>query len=106
MTRLKDIMVQWQTVSGDPVTVGDVTVTPQSKALIVRWPFGGFVWNRPVAVLVERDGSRIVERMRVIDVTRMVQLGLLGFGLILSIAVFGRSVRRKEQRSWVALSTK
>jgi len=36
-----------------------------------------------------------VERMRVVDVTRMVQLGLLGLGLILSIAVFGKSVRRK-----------
>ena len=105
MARLKDT-VQWQTISGSPVTAGDVTVTPQSQALIVRWPFGGFVWNRPVAILVERDGSRIVERMRVIDVTRLVQLGLLGFSLILSIAVFGRSVRRKEQRSWVALSTK
>ena len=93
MARLKDFTIQWQTVSGDSMTVGDVTVTPQSQALIVRWPFGGFVWNRPVAILVERDGSRIVERMRVIDVTRLVQLGLLGFSLILSIAVFGRSVR-------------
>jgi hypothetical protein len=98
MAQLKDFGVQWQTVSGDPTTVGDVTVTPQSKALIVRWPFGGFVWNRPVAILVERDGSRIVERMRVVDVTRFIQLGLLGFSLVLSIAVFGRSVRRKEER--------
>ena len=95
MARLKDIMVQRQTISGSSVTVGDVTVTPQSQALIVRWPFGGFVWNRPVAILVERGGPRSVERMRVVDVTRMVQLGLLGLGLILSIAVLGKSVRRK-----------
>ena len=95
MARLKDITVQWQTISGSPVTVGDVTVTPQSQALIVRWPFGGFVWNRPVAILVERDGPHFVERMRVVDVTRMVQLGLLGFGLIFSIVILGKSVRRK-----------
>jgi hypothetical protein len=93
MVRLKDIMVQWQTISGSSVTVGEVTVTPQSQALIVRWPFGGFVWNRPVAILVGREGPRFVERVRVVDVTRIVQLGLLGFGLVLSIAVFGRSVR-------------
>jgi len=99
MARLKDITVQWQTISGSPVMVGDVTVTPQSKALIVRWPFGGFVWNRPVAILVKRDGSHFVERMRVVDVTRIVQLGLLSFSLILSIAVFGKSVRRKEYKS-------
>jgi hypothetical protein len=98
MAQLKDLKVQWQTVSGDPVTVGDVTVTPQSQALIVRWPFGGFVWNRPVAILVEREGARIVERMRVVDVTRIVQLGLLGFSLVFSIAVLSRSVRRKEER--------
>jgi hypothetical protein len=98
MAQLKDI-IQWQTVSGNPVTVGDVTVTPQSQALTVRWPFGGFVWNRPVAILVERDGSRFVERMRVVDVTRIIQLGLLGFGLVLSIAVFDKSVRRKERKS-------
>jgi hypothetical protein len=98
MAQLKDLKVQWQTVSGDPVTVGDVTVTPQSQALIVRWPFGGFVWNRPVAILVEREGARIVERMRVVDVTRLVQLGLLGFSLVFSIAVLSRSVRRKEER--------
>jgi len=99
MARLKDFTIQWQTVSGDSMTVGDVTVTPQSQALIVRWPFGGFVWNRPVAILVERDGSRFVECRRVIDVTRIIQLGLLGFSLVLSIAVFGMSVRRKEHRS-------
>jgi len=99
MARLKDIMIQWQTISGSSVTVGDVTVTPQSRALTVRWPFGGFVWNRPVAILVERDGPHFVECMRVVDVTRIIQLGLLGFSLVLSIAVFGMSVRRKEHRS-------
>ena len=39
-------VVQLRKSSGDPVKVGDVTVTPQSQALIVRWPLGGFVWNR------------------------------------------------------------
>jgi len=99
MAQLKDFGVQWQTVSGDPMTVGDVTVTPQSQALIVRWPFGGFVWNRPVAILVERNGSRTVERMRVVDVTRIIQLGLLSFSLVISIVVLSKSVRRKEHRS-------
>jgi hypothetical protein len=98
MARLKDV-IQRQTTSGRPVTVGDVTVTPQSQALAVRWPFGGFVWNRPVAILVERGGPHSVERIRVVDVTRMVQLGLLGFSLVFSIAILAKSVRRKEQRA-------
>ena len=98
MTRLKDVF-QWQTISGSPVTVGDVTVTPQAQALTVHWPFGGFVWNRPVAIFVERGEPRSVERMRVVDVTRIVQLGLLGFSLVFSIAILAQSVRRKEQRA-------
>ena len=56
MSKLKD-RIQWQAVSGEEVTVGDVTLTPQSQALTIRWPNGGFVWNRPVSVLVERGGQ-------------------------------------------------
>ncbi|MCC7354888.1 MAG: hypothetical protein IT330_14180 [Anaerolineae bacterium] len=78
--------IQWQTINGDPITVGDVTVTPQSQSLTVRWPFGGFVWNRPVAVLVERGGQ--TERIPIVDTTRMVQLGVLGFGLACAAMAF------------------
>jgi hypothetical protein len=95
MAQLKDI-IQWRTVSGSPVTVGGVTVIPQSQALTLRWPFGGFVWNRPVAILVERGGLRSVERVPVVDVTRIAQLGLLSFSLVFSIAVLTRAARRKE----------
>ena len=94
MARLKDI-IQWQTVSGDPVTVGGVSVTLQSQALVLRWPFG-FVWNRPVAVLVEQNEPRRVERVPVVDVTRIVQLGLLGFSLVFSMAMMAKFSQRKE----------
>ena len=56
MPRLRDLF-QWQTLSGAAVAVGDVTVTPQSQALIVRFPQGGLVWNRPVAVLIRQHGE-------------------------------------------------
>jgi len=95
MTRLND-MIQWRTVSGNPVTVGNVVVTPQSQALTVRWPVGGFVWNRPVAVLVEQSMTRRVERIPVVDVTRIVQLGLLGFSSVFSMVMIAKFARRKE----------
>jgi hypothetical protein len=95
MKRLKDV-IQWQTVSGNPMTVGDVTVTPQSQALTVRWPFGGFVWNRPVAILVERRGLHSAERIPIVDVTRIAQLGLFGL-LVFSIAVLARAAQGKER---------
>jgi hypothetical protein len=93
MKRRKDI-VEWRTASGKPVTVGDVTLTPQSQALTVRWPWGGLVWNRPVAVLVERQG--ITERIPIVDVTRVVQLGLLSFSLAFGMVAFVRKIRSRR----------
>jgi hypothetical protein len=93
--RLKDVF-QVQTVSGHPVTVESVTVTPQSQALIVRLPIGGFVWNRPTAILVERDET--AKRFPIVDITRILQLWLLGFSLVLSIVSLVKFSQRKERR--------
>jgi hypothetical protein len=79
MTRQK-MKVKWQTTSGETTAHGDIQVTPQSRALTVRWPRGGWVWNCPVAVLVERDGHR--RRVPIVDVTRVAQLMLYGFSLV------------------------
>mgnify|MGYP005843729069 CR=1 FL=1 len=86
--------LQWQIFDGDPITVGNVTVTPQSQALIVRWPFGRFVWNRPVAVLVERNGRR--ERIPIVDTTRLVQWGFLGLSLACMAMAFISSSRQRR----------
>jgi hypothetical protein len=93
--RLKDVF-QVQTVSGQPVTVESLTVTPQSQALIVRLPIGGFVWNRPAAILVEQNGT--AKRLPIVDSTRVLQLWLLGFSLVLSIVSLVKFSQRKERR--------
>jgi hypothetical protein len=93
--RLKDVF-QVQTISGQPVTVESVTVTPQSQALIVRLPIGGFVWNRPTAILVERD--KTAKRFPIVDITRILQLWLLVFSLVLSIVSLVKFSQRKERR--------
>lgn len=78
--------------SAEPVTVGGITVTPRSKALIVRLPKGGLVWNRPTAVLVERDGQ--ARRIPIVDATRILQVGLLGLAVLAgSVSLLG--VRRR-----------
>ncbi len=92
--KLGDI-VKWQTVSGEAVTVGDVTLVPQSQALTLRWGrYGGLVWNRPAAILVERSDQS--ERIPIMDVTRAVQVGLLGFCLSFCMIVFVVSARRRR----------
>jgi hypothetical protein len=40
-------MLRAREVSAAPVTVDGVTVTPRSRALVVRLPKGGLVWHRP-----------------------------------------------------------
>ena len=89
-------LFQWRTVTGEAVTAGDSTVTPQSQALVVRWPGGGFVWNRPVAVLVQHGDK--AERIPIVDVTRMAQLGLVGAGLIFSVLALAFSIRERRAR--------
>ncbi len=93
--RLKELF-QVQTVSGQPVTVGSLTVTPQSQALIVRLPIGGVVWNRPAAILVEQNGT--TKRLPIVDITRILQLLLLGSSLVLSIVSLVKFSQRKGRR--------
>jgi hypothetical protein len=89
-----DTMVSVRTSSAAPVRAGGVTVTPLARSLAVRLPFGaGFVWNRPRALLVEREGR--VERVRVVDVTRAVQLGIL-VSTAVAVAAIAVLSRRKE----------
>jgi hypothetical protein len=72
--------------SAAPVTVGEVTVTPQARALVVHLPQGGLVWNRPTAVTIEQAGAKT--RVPVMDVTRILQLAL--FTLAAGIAAARR----------------
>lgn len=96
MAYLRDI-VNVQTVYGERVTAGEVSVTPQSQALIVRWPNGGWVWNRPVAVLVERNGTR--ERIPIVDVTRLIQWGLLGLAAAFTtVGLASRAPGRRNRK--------
>jgi hypothetical protein len=79
------IEIAWaQEASAAPVTVGDVTVTPRARALVVRLPQGGLVWNRPTTVTVERAGAK--RRVPVVDVTRILQLALVALAAAITAA--------------------
>ena len=93
---LKD-RISYELVTGEPTAVDNTTLTTQARVLSVRWPNGGWVWNRPVAVVVEQDGHS--ERLAIVDVTRIAQLSLYGlslfFALLALVATLGR--RRKQK---------
>jgi hypothetical protein len=81
--------------SGETVTVGDVRVTPHAQALILRVPGGAIIWNRPVAVVVERAGQ--VQRLPIFDVTRCLELALIGLVVLVAIGQAGVTLWRKER---------
>jgi hypothetical protein len=95
MQRLKD-MIHWQTTSGERFTIGGVSITPQAQALVLRGPFGGWVWNRPVAIVVEQGQQ--TKRMPIVDVTRRVQIGFMGLGLLFGLVslIWMRQERRNK----------
>lgn len=91
-------MIQWQTLSGEPVRVADVTIIPQSQALSIRLPFGGLVWNRPISVVVRRHGR--TESLPIPDPTRAATLAF--YSIILALTVGGFFVKlmmRREKES-------
>ena len=75
--------IQWRKVSGDSIELDEATVTPMSQALAIRFPYGGIVWNRPVAIQVE-DGTGL-RLIQIVDVTLLVQLVIFGTGFLLTM---------------------
>src|SRR5215470_2869137 len=97
MRRFSDL-VHWHKASGQPVVVQGLTLTPQSQVLIVLFPWGAWVWHRPAVIQMERNGR--VEQLPIIDLTRLIQLGCVGLGVvIITIVSFVRFARRKEHVS-------
>lgn len=91
---MKQKFYQTKTVSGPPLNLGRLTLTPQAKVLTVRLPFGGFVWNRAAAVLVEEAGQ--TKRYPVVNATRKVQRTLTRMSLLVMIISLILIKRRKE----------
>jgi hypothetical protein len=90
-------LITWQSYAGKPIVVQGTTITPESWAFHLQTPFGGWVWNRPIAVLVERDGK--LQRIPIVDVTLAVILGMVAFSTIISILAFvGWSTRSSKSQ--------
>lgn len=91
------------TESGSPIAVGNYKIVPISRAFGVTLPgvVGGFVWNRPLAVRIERDGESD-QMIPINDLTRIAQVRLI-VGSVIATAViwailhlFGKKVQKQE----------
>lgn len=70
----RDPVIEWTDSTARPTKVGNSTVTPLARSLIVRWPHGGAVWSGPAAVIVEREGR--ADRIPIVNVNRRISWGL------------------------------
>ncbi len=83
--------------SANPVLVGGTLITPQARTVIVRLPFGGFVWNQPIGVRITRGQQ--VGWLPIVDLTARIQLALVAtlvlFGIYCQIRL---AQQRREQQ--------
>lgn len=79
MEKLKDF-IQLNTETTEPTVIDQQVVRLESQSFSIRSPFGGFVWNRPTAVLVGQHG--LTERIPIPDVTRAALWTLAGIGMV------------------------
>ena len=79
-------LIQKETHLGDPIAVGERTITPQSLAVMVRFPFGGFVWNRPTAVLITENNQTTT--IPITDPTRLAVWAFMSVGAFVSLLVW------------------
>jgi hypothetical protein len=77
--------VSWKPVTGEPQMIGDRVIRLRAQAISLRTPFGGFVWNRPTAVLVEKDG--VTDETPIVDVTRYALIGIGVMGVVGALVV-------------------
>jgi hypothetical protein len=86
-------MLRIKRTTGTPISVGKLTVTPEMRSVMWQSARGGVVWSTPSAVLVEQGGRS--QRIRIFDVTRLVQLLL--FGTVVAVPLVRLWLGRRER---------
>jgi hypothetical protein len=86
-----------ETNIGEPVHYAGGRLIPFSRSLIFRnpWRRGILIWNRPAAVLVEKDDGQ-EKVIPIIDVTRRWQVALLG-GALVSGLLISLGLRKRDR---------
>lgn len=86
---MEDSLVQIENRVGTPSEAHDMLIIPITQVVRGWLPgmLGGFIWNRPHHLMV-RTGDDEYHILPVDDVTRRIQLTLLGVGLVGSLLIW------------------
>lgn len=91
---MQNIKLINQTNLGKEQKIGNLTITPQSRAIGIRWQSIGFIWNRPGGILVRERG--IQRFIRVNDLTRLIQFSLFGISSIFILSSLFLSWKQRK----------
>ncbi len=89
MGNLQDFF-RWHTYTTEPTIINKQIIQLESQALSINLPFGGYVWNRPTAVLVGQPGNPT--RIPINDPTRTALFAFTGIALL--ITLFSKILRK------------
>jgi hypothetical protein len=87
-------LVEWERKIGQPIYAENGRVIrPVSRVLSIWWqPYGGGVWNWPVAVAVEENGS--VQELPIIHINLWAQIGIGLMVILVSLLISTAGKRR------------
>jgi hypothetical protein len=71
--------------AAEAVVSDTVQVTPEAQAVIIRWPGGGMVWNRPKGVRIFAPKGQATAYMPIYDLTRLLQVACYGLAAIFTL---------------------
>lgn len=72
-------------LAGEPITVGPTQVTPVMREHALRWPGGGLLWRRPVALRVRTEGRAY--QVPILNVTLRAILAAVGVGVLFALLI-------------------
>ena len=88
--------IERREVRGTPLAVRGWRMTPVKRAVQLTWPGGAWLWQRPVAVEVQEDGS--TRRIPISNITRRALVGMaLGMALIAVLTRRPQRARGQQQ---------
>ncbi len=72
-----------QETRGQPIRTQGHQITPIGQIMHIRWPGGGLLWHRPLAVEAQREGQTY--QLPIYNATRRASLMILLTGLLLAV---------------------
>jgi len=88
---------RYEFARGEPFTAGGVEIEPHARVATLHTPYGGFVWNRPIALTVRRDGEEEAV-IPIFDATLIGQVLIYACGIIFGGLVLALIIQKRRSR--------